>query len=114
MCVVYFLTATENRAKQKESIALIANMASQIVTAVQVLGFFDRLLVMWPRASLIASRFHCPLRLSRFSICFSVSMAEVMRSWLKSWSIVSPPGRPSSLVSDVVAGQPVSQETESV
>ena len=34
LCVVYYMTATENRAKQKESIALIAIMASQIVTAV--------------------------------------------------------------------------------
>ena len=44
LCVVYYLTATENRAKQKEFIALIAIMASQIVTAVQMLGVFDRLL----------------------------------------------------------------------
>ena len=56
LCVVYFMTATENRAKQKESIALVAIMVSQIVTAVQVLGVFDLLLVMWPEpfASVLA------------------------------------------------------------
>ena len=43
LCVVYYLTATENRAQQEESIALIAILVSQIVTAVQVLKIFDLL-----------------------------------------------------------------------
>ena len=56
LCVVYYMMATESRAKQKESIAFVAIMVSQIVTAVQVLGVFDLLLVLWlePFASILA------------------------------------------------------------
>jgi len=38
LCVVYYLTDPEDWAKRNESIALIAMMASQIATAVQVLS----------------------------------------------------------------------------
>ena len=48
LCVVYFVTATENRAKQKDSCTLIAILVSQVVTAMQMLGIFDYLLVEWP------------------------------------------------------------------
>ena len=56
LCIVYFLIATENRARQKDSAALIAIIVSQVVTAIQVLGILDLLSVQWPEpfASILA------------------------------------------------------------
>jgi len=56
LCVVYFLIATEDRAKQKNSVALIAILVSQVVTAMQMLGILDLLLLTWPEpfASILA------------------------------------------------------------
>ena len=48
LCVVYFLIAKEDRAKEKNSVALIAIIVSQVVTAMQVLGILNLLLVVWP------------------------------------------------------------------
>ena len=48
LCVVYFVIAREDRAKEKDSVALIAIIVSQVVTAIQVLGILDLLLVVWP------------------------------------------------------------------
>ena len=45
---VYFAIATENRAKQKDSVALIAIMCSQLLTVFQMLGLFNLLSVQWP------------------------------------------------------------------
>ena len=56
LCIVYFLIATENRARQKDSAALIAIIVSQVVTAIQVLGILNLLSVQWPEpfASILA------------------------------------------------------------
>ena len=65
LCVVYYLIATENRAKQKDSIALIAIMASQVVTSMQVLGVFDLLLVTLARALRVGFVVRQPPQLQR-------------------------------------------------
>ena len=46
-CIYYFV-ATEDRAKEKGSVALIAIMWSQFVTVLQMMGVFDQLSVTWP------------------------------------------------------------------
>ena len=48
LCLMYFVIATENRAKQKNSYALLAILVSQVATAMQMLGILDLLLVVWP------------------------------------------------------------------
>ena len=43
LCVVYLVTATKDRAKQRDSFSLIAVLVSQVVTAMQMLGIIE-----WP------------------------------------------------------------------
>ena len=47
----YYVVAKENRARQKDSIALITIMGIQMVTTLQILGVFGLLLISWPNPS---------------------------------------------------------------
>ena len=49
LCGVHMSIAMDNRAKQKEPVALLIVTGVQAVTVVQILGVFDVLTIEWPK-----------------------------------------------------------------